>query len=78
MVALFYSCLFYPKMAHENTSTMTESQIVQITMLELIFLIDIIINFFLLPVNDEGAVIQMSMKKVMAKYIKGTFAFDLF
>ena len=43
----------------------------------MVFVFDLVINFFLLPVNEAGQVIFIPREEVFKRYFYGRFAFDL-
>ena len=76
ILSTLYLCFFYPYLAHRQQ--FGDGQILKIIIIELIFLTDLIVNFFLQPLNEAGEVMRIARKDISKKYFFGRFAFDFF
>ena len=76
IVASLYLLIFYPFMAHRQQ--ISNNEMILMIISESIFLIDIIVNFFLQPMNEEGQELNVQLLRIAQNYFFGRFLVDFF
>ena len=72
----FYLAFLYPFLA--NRHEIHSNDIMILAIFESIFLVHLILNFFLQPINEAGQVMNLSRKQISKRYFYGNFGFDAF
>lgn len=73
---LFSPCM-YTNMAAIGFQGFQSSQFQLLVVMETLFLANIVLHFFLQPLNESGQCMNVPWEKLVIKYLRGKFLWDL-